>query len=133
MSPRPLSASPLSHPHDVGVRAGGGTPGWAAGGGHGLLWPDTRGLHTRPRASQLPCSSAASLLAKFYSPGQIGPVRGLAPKPARAFRRCRDGRAESGPAPRDSPASSQKGASLPRVNVILRYLCIAVANLSGWE
>lgn len=72
-------------------------------------------------------------LAKFYSPGQIRPARGLAPKPARAFQRHGEGRAESGPAPRDPPASPQKGASLPRVNVILRYLCIAVANLSGWE
>ena len=72
-------------------------------------------------------------LAKFYSPGQIRPVRGLAPKPAHAFQQRRETRAESGPAPRDLPASPQKGASLPRVNVILRYLCIAVANLSVWE
>lgn len=111
--------------------------GWrwhpGAGGGHGLLWPDTRGLHTRPRASQLSCSSAAFLLAKFYSRGQIGPVRGLAPKPARAFRRCQGGRAESGPAPRDSPPRRKGHLFQGRVNVILRYLCIAVANLSSWE
>lgn len=82
------------------------------------LHPDSAHIH-RTLLTQ-------AALAKFFSPGQVRPVQGFAAKPGCVFGWHREGHAESGLAPRDPSVSPQKVASLPRVNVILRYYTSAL-------